>query len=151
MKEGKRHILTIARPGWPIQARFWLEWGCFNTFQFCHGTKGCYCAGDDLRVWGFCVSCLHRTDQARLEIDETKKPTQAKTGLEWANRLMWRLAEPPFIQFCCRTKLSTSGRARFQSRLRASSLGDSLAVLLNTLKNGFARNAREDLTVELRM
>ncbi len=37
------------------------------------------------------------------------------------------------------------------NRGRNHSLGDSLAVLLSTFKNGFARNAREDLTVELRM
>jgi len=92
---------------WPIQARFWLEWGCFDLLKFCHPDRNRSTQSDDLWSGGTCCGDVNRAvweSGDRVGIDDTKErntagrlrrvrnvPTQAKTGLEWATRQLHSL------------------------------------------------------------
>ena len=59
---------------WPIQARFWLEWGTEQFSPLCNEGRVEFQSG--------------RRENAKKQREtwSTNSPTQAKTGLEWATR-----------------------------------------------------------------
>ncbi len=103
---GLHHHTNWTGHGWPIQARFWLEWGsstagqsfpplvAFSSRPFRLDLDPSLTAGMKPQQH---VPPLHRS----LHCDDLNIPTQAKTGLEWATRpaVRSRLSIPPQTHF----------------------------------------------------